>query len=378
VLLLWLAGCLAAVSFLLQLWQFVVAFLFPLHRRRALPGPDAGVTLLKPLKGCDASTRESLRSWLDQDYQAPRQILFGVQDSGDPVCQLVQELLTEFPAANARLIICPGRNVANPKVSLLRQLLPHAAHEVIVLSDADVRAPRDLLTNLVAPLADRSVGMTNCLYRLANPTTAAMRWEAVSTNVDFWSQVLQARSLWRQDFGLGAAMALRADRLAAVGGFEPLGDFLADDFHLGRQVAQSGGRIELCPVVVECLEAPRYWRATWDHQIRWARTIRRCQPLGYGCSILANLTLGALLFGAALSGPPGWAMAAGLIAIRMILGVLLQRRLGDPPRDWLWCWMIPVKDLLAVLVWIAAFAGDTVVWRGTRYRVLREGKLIAL
>jgi ceramide glucosyltransferase len=127
-------------------------------------------------------------------------------------------------------------------------------------------------------LADPGAGLVNCFYCLANPATPAMQWEAVAINADFWTQVLQARSLKPVDFALGAVMTLPAAQLKSIGGFAALADYLADDYQLGRHLARQQKRIEFATVVAECWEAPMNWRQVWAHQSRWARTIRVCQP----------------------------------------------------------------------------------------------------
>src|SRR6185437_14357220 len=124
------------------------------------------------------------------------------------------------------------------------------------------------LVNAVAPLQSAEVGLVNCFYRLANPTTVAMRWEALAINADFWSQVLQGRSLQPLDFALGAVMTTRREQLKKIGGFEALADYLADDFQLGNRIARAGSRIALCPVVVDCLSASMNWQEAWAHQLR--------------------------------------------------------------------------------------------------------------
>src|SRR5206468_2110374 len=128
---------------------------------------------------------------------------------------------------------------------------------VIIISDADVHVPPDLLANVVAPLCDEGVGLVSCFYRLAYPATLAMQFEAIAINADFWSQVLQAQSLKPLDFALGAVMATTRRRLESIGGFEVLVDFLADDYQLGNLIARKGGRVLLSPVVVECRESPK-------------------------------------------------------------------------------------------------------------------------
>ena len=257
------------------------------------------------------------------------QWLFGVASADDPVCEVVEALLREYPDRDAKLVHCQHLEGANAKVAKLAQLERLARHEWVVISDADVRVPPDLLTNLVTPLESAEVGLVNCFYRLANPTTAGMRWEAIAINADFWSQVLQSRSLKPIDFALGAVMAVSRKRLAEIGGFTALRDCLADDYQLGHRIAQHGYRIELCPVVVECWSAPMGWTAVWKHQLRWARTIRVCQPAPYFFSLLSNATLWPLLWLAAAQTPAALVLAVSALGLRVATAWNLQRRSKD-------------------------------------------------
>jgi len=391
---------LALLSLALAFWQWLAARQFPLHRRITDFSFSPAIALLKPLKGCDDTTAESLRSWLNQNYPGPTQILFGVADADDPVCKIVRELIEKNPGRDAQLVVCDRLSGANAKVAKLAQLEKLAKHDLILVSDADVRVPPDFLANVVAPLRDPKVGVVSCFYRLANPTTTAMQWEAVAVNADFWSQVLQAANLKPLDFALGAVMLTRRPLLAEIGGFNALADCLADDYELGHRIARNGHSIALCPVVVECWDTPMNWREVWKHQLRWARTIRVCQPLPYFFSILANPTFWPLLWLVAdlsklsattiqntdygffqtseigIKLPCGIMIAAAILLIRIVLALNLQRRLtGFANANFFW--LVPVKDLLQMAIWFGAFAGSTVEWRGRRMKLRRDGTLIA-
>jgi ceramide glucosyltransferase len=368
-------GGLAVLSFLLLQWQWLVALRFPLHRRIADQEFAPGVTLLKSLKGVDDSTEECLRSWFVQSYPAPVQILFGVASAEDPVCNVVRKLLKEFPNVDAELKVCGQLAGTNAKVSKLIEMERLAKHEVLIISDADVRVPQDLLRNVVVPLRDEKVGLVNCFYRLANPSTTAMQWEAIAINADFWSQVLQSQSLKPLDFALGAVMATRRAQLKEIGGFEALRDCLADDYQLGNRVAQLGHKIALCPVVVECWSFPMDWVAVWKHQLRWARTIRVCQPVPYFFSILSNSTLWPLLWLMVNPTFKVFAVSCGFAVFRVLAALNLQARLtrARPPLANM-C-LVPAKDLLQTAIWFCAFAGNRVEWRGRRMRLRRDGTL---
>jgi ceramide glucosyltransferase len=372
---------LALLSLALALWQWLAARRFPLHQRVAETNFAPAISLLKPLKGCDDTTAESLQSWFSQNYPGQTQILFGVADANDPVCKIVQEIIAKNPKCDAQLIVVEKLVGTNAKVAKLALLDKLAKHGLILVSDADVRVPPDFLANIVAPLRDEKVGLVNCFYRLANPSTTAMRWEAVAINADFWSQVLQSQTLKPLDFALGAAMLVRREALAEIGGFQSLADCLADDYQLGHSIAQNGHRIALCPVVAECWDAPMNWRDVWKHQLRWARTIRVCQPLPYFFSILSNagfwsfLWLIVLLIATETFCAPLTAVLC--LLIRIALAQNLQRRFTPEKKLVSPFWLVPVKDLLQAAIWFCAFAGNTVEWRGRQMKLRRDGTLIA-
>jgi ceramide glucosyltransferase len=373
---------LAVLSLALAFWQFFAARNFPLHRRITDPAFSPAISLLKPLKGCDATTGDSLQSWFRQNYSGPVQLLFGVAHADDPVCGLIRDLIKKNPGADAELIVCGETLGANAKVSTLIQLEKLMKHDLVLISDADVRVPPDFLGNMVAPLRDSNTALVNCFYRLANPINTAMQWEAVAINADFWSQVLQSQTLKPLDFALGAAILLRRKSLDAAGGFKALANCLADDYQVGNRIAKNGGKIALCPVVVECWDAPMDWSRVWKHQLRWARTIRVCQPLPYFFSILSNATFWPLLwFITALVITGAWCApltAIAFVLIRIALAQNLQCRLMESRKRVAPLWLVPVKDLLQAAIWAAAFSGNEVEWRGRKMRLLPNGELEAV
>ncbi len=379
-------GSLALLSLALTLWQWVVARRFPLHERTAGPTKDAtkasfesqpapAVTLLKSLKGCDDSTEACLRSWFVQDYEGPVQILFGVASAEDASCEVVRRLQAEFPARDTQLVVCGPLLGANAKVAKLVRLESLAKHEVLVISDADVRVPPDLLADVVGRLQEAGVGLVNCFYCLANPSTVAMQWEAIAINADFWSSVLQAQSLKPIDFALGAAMATRRRLVNEVGGFAGLADCLADDYQLGHRIAGRGYRIAISPVVVECWAEPMGWAAVWKHQLRWARTIRVCQPAPYFFSILNNGTLWPLAWVAAKPCWPVLTLAGCCWLVRMWTARDLQGQLTRRRAPLRYAWLVPGKDLLQTAVWMLAFLGNRIEWRGRKMQLRRDGTL---
>jgi ceramide glucosyltransferase len=375
-------GGLTLLSLGLNIWQRLAARGFALHQPVAAGKELPPVTLLKPLKGCDEHTAACLRSWLTQDYPAPVQVLFGIGDEADPVRPVVQALLAEFPGLDARLVVCPLSLGANPKVSTLMQLEPLIAHEAVVISDADVMAPPGYLDEAMTILHRDRVGLVNSFYRYANPHNQAMWLEAIAVNADFWSQVCQSNSLRTMKFALGAVMNLHRQTLREIGGFRVLVDYLADDNRLGLLVHRTGRRIELTRKVVDCYARPETFREMWAHQLRWARTIRACEPAPYFLSGLTHWPLWAGGFLAVTLGlaapPPLWVPVSLLLACLLVRDHVARanwRQLTGKDLPSGWRPAVGERDLLGVFWWALAFSGNTITWHGRRYRILKGGRL---
>lgn len=332
------------------------------------------VSILKPLKGTDPEMYESFRSQCMQDY-AEYEIIFGVSEVDDPAVALVERLKAEFPQRSIRLVVCRENLGPNTKVSNLVQMLREARYEHLIVSDSDVRVSADYLRRVMSPLADTKVGMVTCLYRGVAGQSLWSRIESLGISTDFVPGVLVARQMEGVKFGLGATMVFRRRDLQAIGGFESLADYLADDYQLGKRIAELGLRVQIPNVVVDTF-LPRYtFRQFLDHQLRWARTIRDSRSAGYvGMGITYGLPWAILTV--IFAGGAAWAWGLlvstatmrGAVAIRAA-SVLQDRQV---PR---WFLLLPVRDAIAVIVWLMSFAGHTVMWRGRRFR-LREGKLV--
>ncbi|HKQ39541.1 MAG TPA: glycosyltransferase [Verrucomicrobiae bacterium] len=322
------------------------------------------ITVLKPLKGCDAETEACLRTWLEQDYPGPVQILFGVNAENDPAVTLVRTRL------KSDVLVCPKGLGPNAKVSTLAQLEPLIYYDLIIVSDADVAVPKDFLRQIAAFFEAQHPSLASCLYKLSGAANFAMRMEAFMVNSDFWSQVLQSIALKPMKFALGAAMIVTREALGKLGGFGAIVDYLADDFQLGYRVQ---GKVALCPAVVECRSSPMTWGEMWTHQIRWARTIRVCQPAPFFFSIVSNPTIWPIAWAAA-SG--AWIPICGILALRGIAGAVLERKLSGRFHVSSIC-LAPISDCLRSIFWVLAFAGNRIRWGGRTFRVSRGGKLRA-
>jgi ceramide glucosyltransferase len=331
------------------------------------------VSILKPVKGLDVEAYENFASFCRQDY--PRyELLFGVADADDPVIPVIQRLQEDFPEQAVRLTITPTRHM-NRKASLLHALSAQAQHGVLVVNDSDMRVGPEYLRRVVAPLADKRVGLVSCLYRGCKPLTFTARLEALHMGVTFLPSVLVARRFLDMRFAMGATVALRRRDLVRIGGFAAVADYLADDFQLGVQISDLGLRVHLSRYIVDSILGPTTFREQWDRELRWIQCGRVSRPVEYPGMLLTFSTPVALIL-AVVSGFQPYALAAlaGSLIVRWmtswwVTAVTDNRAL----RKWL-IWL-PVRDLLSALVWAAGAVGRRVVWRGETYLLEPGGRL---
>lgn len=339
------------------------------------------VSILKPLKGVDPEIWENFCSHCEQDYPE-FQVIFGVSDPADPAVEVVRKLQGKFPNLMIELIVCHRILGTNIKVSNLAQMLRAARHEILLVNDSDIRVPPDYLRNVIAPLADSSVGLVTCLYRGIACPTLGSRLEALGIASDFVPGVLSARFLEHGlHFGLGSTLAFRRRDLEAAGGFESMVDYLADDYELGKRIAAAGKKIKLSATAVATLLPAYTIRQFLAHQLRWSRTIRDARRWGYAGLIFTFGLPWALLTVAATRGA-FWALAlfaltfaarffVAYIAADAVLGDRQMFRTGLITNIFL----LILRDLIAPLVWIASFMGNRIYWRGDVFD-LKDGRLI--
>jgi ceramide glucosyltransferase len=367
-------GGLTVLSAGINLWQWAAAGRFPLRAQIPKATASVGVTLFKPLKGADDYTHNCLESWLAQDYAGPTQILFGVADPNDPVCEIVRDLISLYPHRDIELIICQPILGPNAKVSTLTYLQAKAKHPIWIVSDADVFAPESLLTEIATRFEqDPAVALVNSFYKLPAPETFGGLWESISVNADFWSQVCQSNSMQPMRFALGAVMAARREAVEKIGGYKSLLNQLADDYQLGKRIAASGGKIELTTSVVECREEAKSFAQIWAHQLRWSRTIRVCQPVPYFFSILSNTTLFAVATSLVNPFCPGILPS---LLVRLATAMHNAYRLTQRRESILEAMFVPVKDLLQFVIWLLSFTGNKIVWRNETFHVSKDGELL--
>jgi ceramide glucosyltransferase len=338
------------------------------------PAFEPAVSILKPVHGVDFASYENYASFCTQDYPE-YEILFAVNEGSDPAVQVVKRLIADHPQRHILLLIGAEHFGANQKVNNLSRLTREARYEVLALSDGDVRVGPKYLRNVVAPLRDVNVGAVTSFYRGIAQNNLFAELEAVGAASDFFAGVLMAAWTEGVKFTLGASVATTKTWLRKIGGFETIADFLADDYEIGRRVTESGGRVALSHETVSTMYVAQTPTNFWQHQLRWARTVRLCRPASYAALLFTHGLPWAIA--AASLAPTRWIGASYLVAylvlrlaIAWFVGVAV---VGDEVlRRCLW--LVPLWDAIHFVVWVASFASNHVVWGNVEY-VVDHGRM---
>jgi len=328
------------------------------------------LSILKPVRGLDPDFYEAIRSHATQDYSAPLEILFGAADPQDLSLIEVKRLQSEFPALDIR-IIHSKTVAANAKVGVLIDLEREAKYPLLLVNDSDILVPAGYLRKVTAPLDDDDIGIVTALYR-ASAKSVPGGWEALGLAIDFAPSVLVAPLVGIKEFGLGATLVFRKADLKAIGGFEAIQDYLADDYQLARHITRLGKRSHMSELIVETSVGDDTWAGVWQHQVRWARTIRVSRGGGYLGLPVTHTGLWILL--AILAG--AWSLAGYLTIIRWMTALMAGSLVLHSPVARRAFWLAPVWDLWAFMVWIAGLSGSTVIWRDGLLKLTKDGKLL--
>jgi ceramide glucosyltransferase len=348
---------------------------FRRERARILPNYTPPVSLLKPVRGLDFGSYENFASFCRQDY-SEYEILFAVNEDLDPAVPVIRRIIAEFPQRRIRLLVGAERLGANQKANKLARLAREAQYEVLVLTDGDVRVGPHYLQEVVAPLANQKTGAVTSFYRAIAAQNLWAELEAVGASSDFFAGVLMAEWMEGISFALGASIATTKPWLNKVGGFEAIANRLADDYELGHRIARAGGEVILSRERVWTMYPAQTLRGFWNHQVRWARTVRLSRPKSYLGLLFTQGLPWALL--AAIVAPAKWIGVGFLLAYLFLrlamawtVGVwgvgdqVLHRRL----------WLVPLRDAIQFVIWLASFGSNRVRWAGVEYEI-RSGQMV--
>jgi ceramide glucosyltransferase len=347
---------------------------FARHGARGDAAVTPDVTILKPLHGNEQGLFENLASFCAQDYAGRVQVIFGVQDPNDGAVAVVERLRSVRGARDLDLVIDSAVHGLNRKVSNLLNMARSIRHDVVVIADSDMRVDPHYLSRVVMALERPGVGAVTCLY-YGDPLTGIWaRLCALAINAHFLPSVVIGLSLGRARPCFGSTIALRRRTLEEIGGFVAFVDCLADDYAIGAALRTHGRAISIPPFAIAHMCTQTSLPELWRHELRWARTIRSIDPVGYAGSIVAHplpwALLAVLAAGASPILLPAIAIAVASILCRMALLQQVEQAYALPPQAY---WLVPAGDLLSFALLVSSFLGRGVSWRGHHYRMV-EGR----
>ncbi len=246
----------------------------------------------------------------------------------------------------------------------------NAKHAIWVINDSDIKVTPEYLSAVVAPLQDSSTGIVTCLYR-ARAHTAPALWESLGVATDFMPSTLVAQLIGVREFGLGSTLAFHASDLARAGGFAAIGDYLADDYQLAKHITRLGKKALLSTYTVETALGDATWKGSWQHQLRWARTIRACKGGGYAGLPITHAGVWVAL--AIASG--ALAPALVLLALRMLSALISSLWVLGSSQATALFWLAPAWDLYSFSIWLASYSGREVRWRDRVLSIDAQGKI---
>jgi ceramide glucosyltransferase len=365
------ASLLAAIGCAYLITAAILVRRFARHRTGAAPAVASAVTILKPLHGDEPGLFDNLRSFCTQDYGGDIQIVFGVQDPGDGAIAIVERLRKLKLSCDLDLVVDPQAHGLNRKVSNLINMAPRIRHDVVVLADSDMRVDPGYLARVIAALEEPGIGAVTCLYYGVGVTGRWASLGALVINAHFLPSVVAGLGLGLARPCFGSTLALSREALAAIGGFKPFADCLADDYAMGAALRAHGYKVAIPPFALAHICTQTSFRDLWRHQLRWARTIRSIDAVGYAGSLLSHPFAWALI--ATLLGAgstvvlPAGAIVIAAIACRMTLVRQVERAYALPPQPY---WLVPACDLFSFAVFVISFVNWEVSWRGRHFRMV--------
>ena len=344
-----------------------------LASRETGPTTDTPASLLKPLYGPEPGLEGSLSGFAQQNYAAPFQVVLGLQDSADPAMAVAEGVRSAHPETDIEVVVDERVYGPNRKVSNLINMAARARHDLLVLSDADIAVKPDYLRHPAQAASEPGVGAVTCLYFGQGRAGVWSQLAAMGISYGFLPNVALGSAIGAAQPCMGSTIALRRGVLDEIGGFESLIEVLADDYELGREVREKGYRIAIPSFVVEhgCDEASL--KALFDHELRWAVTVRILSPGGHFGSVVTH-PLPLALIGAVLVGVSPWSLGVLALAIvsRYWLMSRVDRAVGVSSGPWQ---LLPVRDMLSFGVFLASLTARKVRWKGERHRITSKRTL---
>lgn len=324
-----------------------------------------GISVLKPLCGADPALSENLQSFFEQDY-ANMELLFGVVDARDPAIPIAEGMCRRYPHVRARIIVHAGGRALNPKVANLVGLLPEATHDLLLVSDSNIRAPRDYLATAAATfMASPDTGLVTNLCAGADERSLGAALQNIQLN-GVAAAGVALPTVVGDALVIGKSMLMSRAQFDALGGFARVSDILAEDFVIGKMVQYAGLSVRIAPTVLLNVTQGMSVTAFVARELRWATLRKRLRPWARWLELVAS-PFAMIPFAWIAMGPTSAiAWSLGVLWIRDVGGWLLLR---GSRRAWIPLFCSPLREASMLAVWVAATFKQHIAWRGHRVRV---------
>lgn len=380
-LLLWVAAAGVATSTAYLLLVLIASVRFRRNERRKTEadGDFPAVTLLKPVCGMEPGLEANLTSFFEQQYPS-FEIIFGARSDDDPGLDVVRRISRKYPSVPVEIVTTGEPLRPNAKVCSMMKMYNRAAHDYLIISDSDVRVTPNYIAEVVQPLLHPQHGMVTCLYRGLPTGGLWSKLEALGMSVEMTSGAIVANLLEGMKFALGPTMAIRRDALEAVGGFEPLAEYCADDYVLGQEVAESGRQVVMSQHVIDHVVINRRFSCSMRHQIRWMKSTRFSRRAGHaGTALTFAMPFGllGLVAGAALHHwLAGLALFGAAYLNRVVLSIVSGWFVVRDERALHLAWLYPLRDLMGFGFWCTSYLDRKIEWRSDWYRLEEGGRMV--
>ena len=366
----------AAIPFI---YYFIAIYSSWRYFQQPASAPDESftppVSILKPIRGLDPDAAENLASFCRLDYP-DFEIVFCVDADDEAVMSVVARLTTDFPDCRIRVLYGSGRVATNDKVAKLARLVSDAAHEVVVISDSDVRVRPDYLHRITAPLRDPKVGAVTCFYVPTELGSLTDHLQSAGMMSDFYAGVLVAWQLDGIKFALGPTIATTRGRLAGFGGYPELENRPADDLLVGRLIAEQGYEVVLLKYAIETVCDYASLGALLHKRLRWIVVMRHMRPWGHlGLLLTQGLPWSLAAVAIHPSALVAWGYLGGYLGLRIAMTWIIGIHGLRQPGLWKDMLLIPVWDAIAFAIWLTSFGRNSIRWRGADYYI-RDGRLV--
>lgn len=372
-------GTLTSTAFLVLVLVGSWHFARKRRRLRSAPAYLPPISVLKPVHGLEPNLEENIESFFCQDFP-DFELIFCARQASDPGIQMAQRLSRKHPNVKVRILTCSEPSWTNAKLFSLEKMWKTAAHDLLVISDSDVRVSTNYLREIIKPFANPKVGMTTCMYRGLPAGGFWTELEAFGYSVEMTSGVVVADMLEGMKFALGPTMVVRRECVEALGGFGFMADYCADDYILGNRVAESGMEVVLSHHVIDHMVFHHSFLASMRHQVRWMRSTRFSRPKGHlGTVLTYAMPYGVLgLIAGLASGRVmlGWALLGAAFLNRVIQSIAAGYYVAGDRKALTHAFLYPIRDLLGVFLWMGSYLSAKIHWRGEIYRLSTGGLML--